>query len=76
MKNRDNPDTREILSAKISSESATGWREFCYAHGITLTAMLEVAGLDLAKESNPPIKARQRMIENAREVDRIRRARK
>ena len=76
MKNMDNPDTREILSAKISSESAAGWREFCHTHGITLTAMLEVAGLELGKEANPPISARLRMVENAREVDRNRRARK
>ena len=76
MTKSNNSDPREVLSAKISSKSAAGWRDFCFAHGITLTAMLEIAGLELAKESNPPIEARQAMIEKAREMDRERRMRK
>lgn len=76
MKKSTSPEPRETLSAKISSESATGWRNFCFTHGITLTAMLEVAGTELSKETNPPIEARRVMIEKAREIDRERRMRK
>ena len=76
MNNDDNPEKREVISAKISAASAAGWREFCYQHGVSLTAMLEVEGLDLAAESTPPTQGRQNQIEKARLVDRVRRARK
>lgn len=76
MENQETRKSREVLSAKISSEALSGWRDFCLAHGVTLTAMLEVAGLELAKESNPPIEARQIMIRKAREIDLARRVRK
>ena len=75
--NDDAPEEREILSAKISRKSAEGWRQFCAANGISLTAMLEVAGLELADEPVPPkTDARIRMIAGAREVDIRRRSRK
>ena len=72
----DDPETREVLSAKISSYAVSGWREFCARHGVTITAMLEVAGRELAQESDPPIKARRDMITKARQVDLHRRKRK
>ena len=73
----DRPDEREVLSAKISRESAEGWRNFCSANGISLTAMLEVAGLELSNEAIPPTtEARIRMIAGAREIDIRRRSRK
>jgi hypothetical protein len=68
---------RVALSAKVSEEAAHGWRIFCSGNGISLSAMLEVAGLELTAETIPPTeKARQRMILMAREVDRMRRVRK
>ena len=68
---------RETLSAKISKESANGWKTFCRENGVSLTAMIEVAGLELAQESSPPtVPARIEMIKKAREVDIARRARK
>ena len=73
----DVAEEREILSAKISRQSAEGWRGFCAANGISLTAMLEVAGQDLAREPVPPTtQARIRMVAEAREVDIRRRSRK
>lgn len=76
MNKDDAPENREVISAKISAASAAGWREFCYQHGVSLTAMLEVEGLELAAENSAPSKARQDLIAKARLVDRIRRARK
>ena len=72
----DDPETREVLSAKISSYAVAGWREFCATHGVTITAMLEVAGRELAKETDPPIEPRRAMIAKARQVDLQRRKRK
>jgi len=44
---------------------------------VSLSAMLEVAGLELAAETMPPtVETRQRMILTAREIDRMRRVRK
>jgi len=44
---------------------------------MSLTAMLEVAGLELAEENIPPdVEARRRMVTKAREVDRLRRVRR
>ncbi|MCU7933209.1 MAG: hypothetical protein KZQ90_20640 [Candidatus Thiodiazotropha sp. (ex Codakia rugifera)] len=69
-------EERIVISAKISKDAAEGWRNFCDGNGISLTAMLEVAGLDLLKETVPPrIKERLRMVDDAREVDRLRRMR-
>ena len=73
----DAAEEREILSAKISRQSAEGWRNYCAANGISLTSMLEVAGLELAVEPVPPMtEARIEMIEKARQVDIKRRSRK
>lgn len=70
-------DDRKVITAKISRESAEGWRKFCVANGVTLTALIEVAGLDLAVESSPPaVEARIKMIARAREVDLARRSRR
>ena len=73
----DKKQTRETLTAKISTESARGWKDFCNSNGISLTAMIEVAGLELAQETNPPtVQARISMIEKARAIDIARRSRK
>ena len=73
----DKPQDREVLSAKISCEAANGWKNFCSANGVSVTAMLEVAGVELASETLPPtVEARKRMVEAAREIDRLRRVRK
>lgn len=68
---------RETLSAKVSADSAKGWKEFCRNNGISLAAMLEVAGLRLAQESYPPrLEERVSMVDAARKIDIERRARK
>lgn len=73
----DLENEREVLSAKISKESADGWKKFCHGNGVSLTAMIEVAGLQLAEEQVPPkVEARKQMVELAREVDIARRSRK
>lgn len=69
--------SREVLSARVSHDSAEGWRSFCARSGVSLAAFLEVAGLELAAESFPPsVEARQRMVEAARAVDLARRSRR
>lgn len=73
----DPSDEREVLSAKISRAAADGWRGFCSANGISLTSMLEVAGLELGRETIPPtLEVRNRMVSAAREIDINRRSRK
>lgn len=68
---------RVVVTAKITPDAAKGWRQFCDGNGVSLSAMLEVAGLELATETLPPsIEARRRMAENAREIDRLRRVRR
>ena len=68
---------REVLSAKISLEAVNGWKKFCQANGVTLTAMIEVAGIELGKETHPPtIPTRINMVGMAREIDISRRSRK
>ena len=68
---------REVITAKISRKAADGWRQFCAANGVTLTALIEVAGLDLAKETSPPtVEARVKMVQRAREIDLERRSRR
>lgn len=70
-------EERVVITAKVSRDAAEGWRQFCDGNGVSLTSMLEIAGLELANESLPPtVEARQRMIGRAREVDRERRVRK
>ncbi|MEM8649560.1 MAG: hypothetical protein AAGF54_03425 [Pseudomonadota bacterium] len=76
METESESEVRVVLSAKISETSAKGWHDFCAVHGITVSAMLEIAGRELAKETNPPIEARMQMVKMAREIDRQRRARK
>jgi hypothetical protein len=75
----ENPDDKErvTLSAKVSKESAKGWRTFCDNNGISLAAMLEVAGQELLSESMPPtVEARRNMVAAARGIDRQRRVRR
>ena len=68
---------KKVISAKISKESADGWRDFCHDNGVSLTALIEVAGLQLAQETHPPtVQARVKMVEEARRVDIERRARR
>lgn len=77
MNKKNSLDEREVLSAKISSDAAKGWRDFCAGNGITISAFLEVAGLELAEEKIPlTIEARQRMVKAARTIDQKRRSRK
>ena len=66
---------KKIISAKVSLESADGFTDFCKSNGISLSAFLEVAGLDLKEETTPPSPVRQRVVERAREVDQLRRRR-
>lgn len=68
---------KEVLSAKISHQAANGWRDFCGHHGISVSALLEVAGRELAAETMPPTEeARIRMVKAARQIDQQRRSRK
>ena len=65
------------LSAKVSQQSANGWKDFCSQNGITLSAFLEVAGLQLVNETAPPkVEERVKMVELARQIDQQRRVRK
>ena len=65
------------LSVKVSKISAEGWKNFCDMNGITLSAFIEIAGLQLINESAPPkVQERQVMVEEARKVDQKRRSRK
>ncbi len=68
---------RETLSAKITSDAYDGWRTFCHQNGVSVTAMVEVAGRELALQTNPRnVLARKEMIEKARAIDIERRARR
>ncbi|MEM9971718.1 MAG: hypothetical protein AAF762_11565 [Pseudomonadota bacterium] len=68
---------RIIVSARVSEDSANGWHDFCNNNGVSLSALLEAAGLQLAEETFPPsVDARQRMVEHAREIDIARRSRR
>ena len=70
-------NTRVVISAKVSQESADGWRDFCELNGVSISAMLEVAGLHLAEETFPPsLPERQEMVDRARAIDNARRARR
>lgn len=77
MPKANKPEEREVLTAKVSRESSEGWRKFCADNGITVTALIEVAGLELAAETMPPtVKARESMVEKARQIDLKRRSRR
>ena len=70
-------EDRLMVSVRLSPEAARGWREFCRKNGISLTAFMEVAGVDLANDLAPSsIPERQRMVEQAREIDISRRERR
>ena len=69
-------DTRKVISAKLSKEAAEGWRKFCHGNGVSLSAMMEVAGLQLGEEPAPPNHpTRIEMVEQARAIDIERRSR-
>lgn len=77
MAQQNKTEAREIITAKVSREAAEGWRNFCAANGISITAFIEVAGRELAAETNPPvIETRQNMVLEARKIDMERRSRK
>lgn len=77
MINSENDDSREVLTAKISRKSMSGWRNFCKNNGVSVTAMIEVTGLGLVAETTPPMTdARVRMVELARSIDLERRSRR
>ncbi|MEM1198155.1 MAG: hypothetical protein AAGI06_02490 [Pseudomonadota bacterium] len=77
MTKKENANQRVTISAKISPEAAVGWRNFCDQNGISVAAMLEIAGQQLAEEAFPPrVEERRKMVELAREVDRVRRDRR
>ncbi len=76
VKSQGPPEERIVISARVSKEASAGWRQFCEANGISLAAFLEVAGVELGKETFPPnVAARRRMVEAARSVDLTRRSR-
>ena len=71
------PSDRAILSARVTEDSAEGWHSFCEKNGVSLSAIIEVTGLELLNEQSPPIEPmRQRLVTEARAVDIQRRARK
>ncbi len=73
----DRSKDREVLSVKISKKSIDGWRDFCMHGGVSLTALIEVIGRELAEETMPPkTPARMEMIKKARQIDMERRSRK
>ena len=70
-------EERIAINARLSRASAEGWRGFCQANGISLSAFLEVVGLNLAGDTAPSrIPERDRMVEAARAVDIERRNRR
>lgn len=74
MSNVNTPQVQ--LSVKVSQASADGWKSFCKDNGITLSAFIEVAGLQLLNESYPPkVRERQKMVKLAQEIDQQRRIR-
>ena len=65
------------ISVKVSEQSSNGWKQFCEKNGITLSAFIEVAGLQLLDETAPPqVEARQKMVEMSRKIDQQRRVRR
>ena len=67
---------RVVINARLSEASAEGWRSFCAANGISLSAFLEVVGLNLAGDTAPSrIPEREQMVQSARTVDIERRRR-
>ena len=68
---------RYMISGRLSKKAAAGWRDFCDANGISLTAFLEIAGLDLADDSSPSkVPERRKMVEKAKAIDTRRRGRR
>ena len=77
MSERKQKKDRVTISAKISPEASLGWRNFCDQNGISVAAMLEIAGVQLANEAFPPkVEERRKMVHLAREIDRQRRDRR
>ena len=73
---KKNP-SRAIISARVSEESAEGWHSFCNKNGVSLSAIIEVTGLELMNEQAPPKEPmRQRLVHEARMVDIQRRTRR
>lgn len=60
------------ISARLSEHAGAGWDRTATREGVTLTALLEALGLDLADDHwKPP----RRVIDEARRIDRDRRNR-
>lgn len=45
----ERPQPRQQLHGYISSQAREGWYQFAAAHGVNVTALLEVIGLTLAE---------------------------
>lgn len=43
-------EEKVVISARVTRSSAQGWRTFCEANGISLSAMLEVVGKILIED--------------------------
>ncbi len=70
-------NARVVISAKVSRASADGWKAFCRENGVSMAAVLEVAGRMLgAGRLSTHDDIRVRMVDDARAVDIARRSRK
>ncbi len=68
---------RVVISAKVSAASAAGWKTFCRENAVSLAALLEVMGQELADgEASLHGTERERLVGRARDIDNARRARK
>ena len=77
MSGADRSNECDVITARISGEAAEGWRSFCALNGISVTALIEVLGLYLAAKRLPAnAELQQRIVEDARKIDRQRRSRK
>lgn len=54
--NDQRPQPRQQLHGYVSSEARDGWYRFAAAHGVNVTAMLEVIGLTLADHAEAEAK--------------------
>lgn len=68
---------RRSLSVFISDEALDGWRTFSRAHGVTVTAVVEVLGQRVGEMDDPAVLNREwrRVVVAARGVDAERRSR-
>ena len=69
------PDASLAIHAYLSEESRKAWGDFALANGCSITALLEVLGLELAEEEEEAEPHREQWVIAARRVDGIRRRR-